>query len=737
MSADTSRLWGLDGFCVKHQRHYSDSDPECNCPGKSELAAREAGEGDDGQGGSLDGQPDDAGHEAPHPADDHQDDGRQREAPERECARCGRHLVTRRGDNAPTCSACRKPPGRCSCKSLLDQEQFAPPTNPLSVARQILEDQWKDGCLTLHWWRGGWTRWGGTCWAEDELDAVRSRLYQRLEHAVCNGPEGLQPWEPNQRKISDVADALKAVTHLPEATETPSWLADGKAPFPAAEAVTCENGILHVRSGKLYPLTPRLFSHVSVPFPYDSSAPEPGQWLAFLRQLWPDDPDSIQALREWFGYVLSGRTDMHKLLLMVGPPRSGKGTIARVLGALAGQANVVGPTLSSLCTQFGLQPLIGKPLAIVGDARLSHATDVGAVVERLLSISGEDMQTIDRKHKPMWTGKLSTRFVIISNELPAFADSSGAIASRFLILTLQNSFLGQEDHGLTEKLFRELPGILRWSLEGLGSLVENGKFTVPQSSDDATATLQDLASPVAGFVRDMCELKGEVVIDDLWQAWRTWADDSGQRQGSKAIFSRNLAAAYPALRQYRPREGQDGEDRRRRYEGISLRNAAMGISGGPQRTTPSTSGNAGSGQAGQADQVADHERGGSAGPPGSAGPDHYEPLTENSLCAVCHQSMRVIEPGQTTHPLCDPGIPATDGDGVPWPDDPGGDPPGDPAGTTPADDGQGDGGTAPGNAVQCARHACTLPPRPRKWTCEHHQKDENYWRNKHKGPRKP
>ena len=144
--------------------------------------------------------------------------------------------------------------------------------------------------------------------------------------------------------------------------------------------------------------------------------------------LWPDDPDSIAALQEFFGYVISGRTDLHKILLLVGPTRAGKGVIARILKSLVGRGNYAGPTLASLGTNFGLSPLIGKPLAIVSDARLGGA-NVHQVVERLLSISGEDMLTVDRKYREPWTGTLPTRFLVISNELPRFGDASGAIAN--------------------------------------------------------------------------------------------------------------------------------------------------------------------------------------------------------------------------------------------------------------------------------------------------------------------
>ena len=57
--------------------------------------------------------------------------------------------------------------------------------------------------------------------------------------------------------------------------------------------------------------------------------------------------------------------------------------------------------------KFGLAPLIGKPLAFITDARLGSRSNQAAITERLLSISGEDAQTIDRKHIDAWTGRLS------------------------------------------------------------------------------------------------------------------------------------------------------------------------------------------------------------------------------------------------------------------------------------------------------------------------------------------
>jgi putative DNA primase/helicase len=150
-----------------------------------------------------------------------------------------------------------------------------------------------------------------------------------------------------------------------------------------------------------------------VPFDYDAWASSPSHWLNFLEQLWPHEPEAINVLGEWFGYVISGRLDLHKILLMVGPTRGGKGVIARVLTGLLGRQNVAGPTLNSLGGDFGLAPLIGKPLAIISDARFV-GNNGNIVVERLLSISGEDTLTVNRKYRDQWTGKLPSRLHVIS-----------------------------------------------------------------------------------------------------------------------------------------------------------------------------------------------------------------------------------------------------------------------------------------------------------------------------------
>jgi putative DNA primase/helicase len=256
------------------------------------------------------------------------------------------------------------------------------------------------------------------------------------------------------------------------------------------------------------------------------------------------------------------------MLLMVGPKRSGKGTIGRVTSRLVGAGNVAGPTTSSLAGPFGLQPLIGKSLAIVSDARFS-GENVGVVVERLLCISGEDTLTVDRKFLGSVTMKLPTRFMFLTNELPRMSDASGALAARFIILRLVKSFYGQENPRLTQELMDELPGILVWAIEGLKRLRVRGHFVQPQAVADAVQEMEDLASPVLAFVRDECEVRTghREWVDNLYGAWKRWCESDGRNTvTTKAVFGRDLAAAVPGV--VCRRHSVHG----RFYEGISLRN---------------------------------------------------------------------------------------------------------------------------------------------------------------------
>lgn len=457
---------------------------------------------------------------------------------------------------------------------LLTEGLILNPNDPLPSAREFVAQRHTvDGVVTLRHQSQTFLAYAPEVGAYLELDdaAVRASLYGFLEPAKRRLDDGkVAPFQPTSAKVNNVLDALQGITNLPASVPSPSWLKHDPG-LDARDMLAGPNGLLHVPTRTLHLSTPEFFTRNAIDFAYDPWAPTPRQWLAFLESVWPDDSESIDTLQELFGYLLSPDTRFQKIFLLIGPPRAGKGIIARVLRLIVGARNTCAPTLAAFGRDFGKHVLIGKTVAIISDARIGGRTDTASVAETLLSISGEDAQTIERKFLPDWNGQLATRFVLLTNELPRIGDVSGALAKRFILLALQNSFYGKEDLGLFDRLAPELSGILLWALEGRDRLYARGHFQQPESAGELIQEFNDLGSPEATFLRQCTQTEPGAAVSqkELFAAWATWCAENGRdRPGTAQTFGRNVRAALPWIttRQLGGRGEQE-----RHWEGLRLR----------------------------------------------------------------------------------------------------------------------------------------------------------------------
>lgn len=415
---------------------------------------------------------------------------------------------------------------------------------------------------------------------------IHSDIYRFLrDRRVRSKTAGVIPCKPDQKLVGKVLDALDSVCEA-FVRQLPSWVApESYSPIHPDNVLAFSNGLLDLggylaeANTALHPPTPAWFATQVFPYQFIAGASCPS-WLKFLSQVFPDDNGRIELLQEWFGYCLTRDTSQQKMMLMVGPKRSGKGTIGRILEMMIGGGNVAGPTVAALASQFGLQPLIDASVAIVSDARF-RGQGMDVVGERLLTISGEGTVSIERKFLPTLTLKLDTRFVFMTNEMPRITDASGALASRFLILQFTESFYGKEDTNLTGRLAVELPGIVLWAIEGLARLREQGHFTKLEEQDALVEQMEELASPVSAFLRDEAILPYQALdeglkpaeltspVEDVWLRWQWWAKHNGHSEGSKIDLGRKLSAVLPKLKKVRPRN-EDGF-RSHDYVGFKLR----------------------------------------------------------------------------------------------------------------------------------------------------------------------
>jgi len=415
----------------------------------------------------------------------------------------------------------------------------------------------------LRYYAGDFYCWSGSHYQQVSMDSIKGELLNWLSKATMLRNDKPIRFPANSKNVNDVLEALKTVCLLVNDIKSGTWLGDKTIPLPS-NPIFAQNCVYDWQTGTKYPCSPNWFNLSRLNTVIEDDVLEPKRWLQFLNELWGNDQASKDLLHEFMGLTLTLDTSFQKILLLLGPLRAGKGTMTRVWTAIHGQENVAAPSTGSLVQNFGLQSLLGKPLAIISDARFAGQS-IQVAIERLLNISGEDSMVVDQKYRSAVTVKLPTRLIIASNELPRLPDNAGALANRFLILRLTRSFLNNEDRGLEAALLQELPGIVKLMIDGLRRLYRQG-FTRTSYQATTIQSLEEFGSPIRAFLRECCVVRTglEVSVDMLYAIWLQWCETEGQQCTGRSIFGRNLKTCLPDIVKIRRITGTY-------YSGIGLR----------------------------------------------------------------------------------------------------------------------------------------------------------------------
>jgi putative DNA primase/helicase len=429
---------------------------------------------------------------------------------------------------------------------------------PVALARQFAARYECQGLPGLLYFSGALHRWTGTHWTLFPVAALRAAAYGFLDEVGAKA---------HRHAVSDLIDALAGIAFVD--LNPPSYLPGHSGGDPTS-LLSLSNGLLHVPSRTLYPHDPAFITTSCAPVAWDPDA-RCARWVRFLADAIPDESARL-VFQQFFGLlVASNMTKYQRALMLLGPPRSGKGTILRVLPHLVGQAAIAAPMLSHLGSRFGPSALVGKTVGLITDARLPPGGEGAAALEMLLRITGEDQVIVESKFGAPESMKLPTRLVLASNELPLLLDSSGAAASRFVIVRMGGSHVGHEDLDLDAALAAEAPGIFRWAVDGLAMLERAGRFIQPADAQALLDELRDSGSPMLAFIRDQCRLDptAETAKSVLFARWEDWCRATGRTHaGNDSLFARQLLSAAPGVSPKRPTDSNG--NRYQAFAGIGI-----------------------------------------------------------------------------------------------------------------------------------------------------------------------
>jgi len=402
-----------------------------------------------------------------------------------------------------------------------------------------------------------WYKYTGLSWEEVKDSRIKADLYACMSYS-----------RPQEGTSAGTYSGLVKRCHT-----------DQKIGQIAPNLVIYLNGVLNLDTWELSPHSPEHFTTNILPYNYNPYA-SCSTWMTFLSQVFEGDNERIELLQEWLGYMLSNSYGFQKMMLLIGPTRSGKGTIIKVLEYLSGEQNFSAGSLYAFASDKFIESLRTKTVMSIGDTGPSIPRhQVGTIIERMKTISGNDAITFDRIYKSSVTETLPTRITIAANHTPSLFDDSGALAGRFLVLPINVTFFDCEDRYLLNKLTAELEGIAAWSLAGLRRLNTVGRFTQPQASLDEMQYVKETYSPLSRFVDDACAREPESVTstEDMYNAYRAWAT---LQQEDNILPRRTFTSAFKDTTRGQFKYGTHRSiGCGRGFKGVQLREAGQSVVG--------------------------------------------------------------------------------------------------------------------------------------------------------------
>lgn len=285
------------------------------------------------------------------------------------------------------------------------------------------------------------------------------------------------------------------------------------------------------------------FIKYQLPFAFDEKATAP-KFMAYLDRVLPEK-DKQKVLAEFLGYVFvpQSQLKLEKVLILYGSGANGKSVCYEIARALLGTHNTSEYTLQSLTDQNGYYR------AQIADKLVNYASEISGKLDstKFKSLaSGEPMEARLPYGNPMIIEDYA-KLIFNTNELPKDVEFNNAFFRRFLIIPFEVTIPENEQNkNLHREIINsELPGVFNWVLDGLKRLLLQRGFSDCPSIDKALNEFRTESDTVKRFLEEegyLSDPEKKILLKNLYQGYRDFALDEGNRLLSKQSFRKRLEA---------------------------------------------------------------------------------------------------------------------------------------------------------------------------------------------------
>lgn len=258
-----------------------------------------------------------------------------------------------------------------------------------------------------------------------------------------------------------------------------------------------QNGVYDVKTGELFPPTPEYLFTAPVPHKITDSEETPtidklfSEWVGM---------DKIPLLTEFAAYCLYNGYPIHRMFILVGRGRNGKGQYRDFVVRFIGDHNRTSSTLEQLInSRFETARLYTKKLCTMGEINYT-------MLERtaiLKMLSGGDPVAAECKNKTPFDFVNTAKMLINTNSIPTTMDRTDAFYSRCVTIEFCNQF--QKGKDIIETIPpEEYNTFLTKTIRVLKELLERGEFTNEGDIQQKEKEYERLSNPMSEFIVSRC-----------------------------------------------------------------------------------------------------------------------------------------------------------------------------------------------------------------------------------------
>jgi putative DNA primase/helicase len=377
----------------------------------------------------------------------------------------------------------------------------------------------------------GWFHWDGKRWATDEKGVKIQAL--AVDTAISIFDEIRDSFDRDammaHAKRSQSRKSIEAMVVL--ARSEPGIAVDLTGFDSDPWLFNVNNGTLDLRTSVLRPHSREdLISKLS-PVEYHPDA-DFDLWDAFLTRVCGGDDELYAYLRRLVGYLLTGKTVEQVLHFLFGLGANGKSVFCEVMAALLGDyAQIAAPELVMARRHGGIPNdiarLYGARVAFMNETSQGSRFDEA----KLKDLTGGDSLTGRFLHAEFFDFVPTHKLVIRGNHKPTISGNDEGIWRRLRLVpfTVQIPTV-EQDRDLIEKLSGELPGILRWAVQGCREWQIDG-LKPPATITDAVKLYRDESDVLGRFIEKRCVVRklAQVKSSVFFQRYQQYAEQAGER----------------------------------------------------------------------------------------------------------------------------------------------------------------------------------------------------------------